>query len=235
MTMRMAGVRQEMPNNDTRKARIKVADAADDRAAAERRVERLKVRQSMALAWISSYSIERKVLIVAPLLLVVVTEVLSKRTAIVRAWSAAWAWLPVPAMAAALIVVVGSQIMPFVRDIDRLAPVIPVYMGFLLLAPLMGGSCIVDFQVAISQSPSRYLQCINPKLSGGFAAGSCPPRRGSRPRCSCGDYPNTGGADWGIDLHPGDTSLRLAGSLDLSCPITPPVGQPTGWRAHGTT
>lgn len=74
------------------------------------------------------------VLIVAPLLLAVVTEALSKRTAIVRAW----AWLPVPAMAAVLIVVVGSQITPVVCVIDKLAPVIPVYMGFLLLAPLMG-------------------------------------------------------------------------------------------------
>ncbi|WP_282410010.1 arsenic resistance protein [Pseudomonas sp. PS02303] len=78
------------------------------------------------------------VLIVAPLLLAVVTEALSKRTAIVRAWSVAWAWLPVPAMAAVLIVVVGSQITPVVCVIDKLAPVIPVYMGFLLLAPLMG-------------------------------------------------------------------------------------------------
>lgn len=78
------------------------------------------------------------VLIVAPLLLAVVTEALSKRTAIARVWSVAWAWLPVPAMAAVLIVVVGSQITPVVRDIDRLAPVIPVYLGFLLLAPLMG-------------------------------------------------------------------------------------------------
>lgn len=60
MTMQMVGVRQEMPNSDKRKARIEVADAAIDRAAAERRVERLKVRQSTALAWISSYSVERK-------------------------------------------------------------------------------------------------------------------------------------------------------------------------------
>ncbi|MFW0754751.1 TolC family protein [Pseudomonas sp. H11T01] len=60
MTMQMVGVRQEVPNSDKRKARIEVADAAVDRAAAERRVERLKVRQSTALAWISSYSVERK-------------------------------------------------------------------------------------------------------------------------------------------------------------------------------
>ncbi|WP_433766254.1 TolC family protein [Pseudomonas putida] len=60
MTMQMVGVRQEMPNGEKRKARIEVADAAVDRAAAERQVERLKVRQSTALAWISSYSVERK-------------------------------------------------------------------------------------------------------------------------------------------------------------------------------
>lgn len=60
MTMQMVGVRQEMLNSDKRKARIEVASAAVDRAAAERRVERLNVRQSTALAWISSYSVERK-------------------------------------------------------------------------------------------------------------------------------------------------------------------------------
>ena len=60
MTMQMVGVRQEMPNSDKRKARIEVADAAIDRVSAERLVERLKVRQSTALAWISSYSVERK-------------------------------------------------------------------------------------------------------------------------------------------------------------------------------
>ncbi|MGF6558683.1 cobalt-zinc-cadmium efflux system outer membrane protein [Pseudomonas sp. S30_BP2TU TE3576] len=60
MTMQMVGVRQEMPNSAKRKARIEVADAAVDRASAERRVERLNVRQSTALAWISSFSIERK-------------------------------------------------------------------------------------------------------------------------------------------------------------------------------
>ena len=56
MTMQMVGIRQEVPNSDKRKARIEVADAAIDRASAQRRVERLKVRQSTALAWISSHS-----------------------------------------------------------------------------------------------------------------------------------------------------------------------------------
>jgi ACR3 family arsenite efflux pump ArsB len=78
------------------------------------------------------------VLIVAPLLLAVATAALSNRSKIVNIWNSAWAWLPVPAMAAVLIAVVGSQIASVVRDIDKLAPVIPVYIGFLLLAPLMG-------------------------------------------------------------------------------------------------
>ncbi|MGE8154736.1 TolC family protein [Pseudomonas vancouverensis] len=60
MTMQMVGVRQDMPNSAKRKARVDVADAAVERAAAERRVERLNVRQATALAWISRYSVERK-------------------------------------------------------------------------------------------------------------------------------------------------------------------------------
>ncbi|MGH8354370.1 MAG: TolC family protein [Pseudomonas sp.] len=60
MTMQMVGVMQEVPNRDKRRARVEVAEAAVDRAAAEGRVERLNVRQATALAWISSYSVERK-------------------------------------------------------------------------------------------------------------------------------------------------------------------------------
>lgn len=60
MTMPMVGVMQEVPNRDKRKARVEVAAAAVDRAAAEGRVARLNVRLATAAAWISSYSIERK-------------------------------------------------------------------------------------------------------------------------------------------------------------------------------
>lgn len=60
MTMQMVGVMQEVPNRDKRQARIEVAEAAVERATAESRVERLNVRQATALAWISSYSAERK-------------------------------------------------------------------------------------------------------------------------------------------------------------------------------
>ncbi|WP_330564913.1 arsenic resistance protein [Pseudomonas yamanorum] len=77
-------------------------------------------------------------LIVVPMILAVLTTSLSRRSTVISAWNDAWAWLPVPAMALVLMVVIGSQITALVRDIGLLAPVIPVYIGFLLLAPLMG-------------------------------------------------------------------------------------------------
>ncbi|OWJ97667.1 hypothetical protein B6S59_03685 [Pseudomonas sp. A46] len=60
MTMQMVGVMQEVPNREKRRARVEVAQASVERAEAERRVQRLKVRQSAAQAWISRYSVERK-------------------------------------------------------------------------------------------------------------------------------------------------------------------------------
>ena len=77
-------------------------------------------------------------LIVMPMVLAVLTTSLARRSNIVSAWNNAWAWLPVPAMASVLFVVIGSQITSVVRDIALLLPVVPVYIGFLLLAPLIG-------------------------------------------------------------------------------------------------
>lgn len=78
------------------------------------------------------------ILIVAPLILSVATSVLAKKSGVINKWNAAWAWLPVPAMAAVLIVVIGSQISAVVSEIDRLVPIIPVYIGFMVLAPMLG-------------------------------------------------------------------------------------------------
>lgn len=77
-------------------------------------------------------------LIVLPMVLAVITTSLARKSVLINAWNSAWAWLPVPAMAAVLFVVIGSQITSVVRDINLLLPVIPVYVGFLVLAPLMG-------------------------------------------------------------------------------------------------
>lgn len=77
-------------------------------------------------------------LIVVPMVLAVLTTSLARRSRVISVWNDAWAWLPVPAMALVLFVVIGSQITSVVRDIALLLPVVPVYIGFLLLAPLMG-------------------------------------------------------------------------------------------------
>ncbi|MFK0034707.1 arsenic resistance protein [Pseudomonas monteilii] len=77
-------------------------------------------------------------LIVLPMILAVLTSAGARRSGAVSAWNDAWAWLPVPAMALVLVVVIASQIAVVLRDFDRLLPVIPVYIGFMLLAPVLG-------------------------------------------------------------------------------------------------
>ena len=77
-------------------------------------------------------------LIVVPMILAVLTTSLARRSSAFSLWSRAWAWLPVPAMALVLFVVIASQITSVVRDISLLLPVIPIYVAFVVLAPLMG-------------------------------------------------------------------------------------------------
>jgi len=60
MTQQMIGIQQQVPSRDKRKARVELADASIERAAAEGRIERLNVRQATAQAWIRAYAVERK-------------------------------------------------------------------------------------------------------------------------------------------------------------------------------
>ncbi|MFL1550859.1 TolC family protein [Pseudomonas sp. D47] len=60
MTEQMIGIQQQVPSRDKRKARIELADATVERAAAEGRIERLNVRQATAQAWIRAFAVERK-------------------------------------------------------------------------------------------------------------------------------------------------------------------------------
>lgn len=77
-------------------------------------------------------------MIMVPLALAVLTSAQVGKSRVMRSWNAAWAWMPVPAMALVLFVVIASQIDGVMRDMDLLWPVIPVYLGFALLAPLIG-------------------------------------------------------------------------------------------------
>lgn len=87
-------------------------------------------------------------LIVAPLVLAVATELGASRSAAVRIWSAGWAWLPVPAMAMVLVAVIGSQIAAVARQLEVLAPLLPVYAMFMLLAPALGAFSARLFRLA---------------------------------------------------------------------------------------
>ena len=60
MTMRRIGISQEVPNSDKRRARVDVAQGNIAQIVAERRIERLKVRNEAAQAWIARYTVERK-------------------------------------------------------------------------------------------------------------------------------------------------------------------------------
>lgn len=77
-------------------------------------------------------------LIALPLLLAVLSCASARRLPAMAAWNHACAWLPVPAMALVLVLVVGSQIGEVLRDVQRWVPVLPVYIGFALLAPCVG-------------------------------------------------------------------------------------------------
>jgi len=60
MTEQMIGIQQQVPSRDKRKARVELASATVDTAAAEGRIERVNVRQATAQAWIRAYAVERK-------------------------------------------------------------------------------------------------------------------------------------------------------------------------------
>ena len=60
MTMQVVGLAQEVPNRDKRKARVETAQATVERADAEVLFERLKVRAATAQAWITAYTLQRK-------------------------------------------------------------------------------------------------------------------------------------------------------------------------------
>jgi len=77
------------------------------------------------------------VLIATPLALAWVTELWAERSDRGERWQEAMGWLPVPMMAATLLVVIASQL-PRVRDsFDQIAAVVPVYVAFLVVMPLL--------------------------------------------------------------------------------------------------
>jgi ACR3 family arsenite efflux pump ArsB len=83
--------------------------------------------------------VEAFVLLIAlPLTLAWLTEARAERSPRIAGWQEGLGWLPVPMMAVTLFVVIASQL-PRVRDaFGQIAVVVPVYVAFLLVMPLLG-------------------------------------------------------------------------------------------------
>lgn len=86
-------------------------------------------------------------LIAVPLLLAVATEALTARSRAVRSWRDGWLWMPVPAMAAVLVFVIASQIAGILQDATKLMALLPVYAGFVVLAPVVGALAARTFRL----------------------------------------------------------------------------------------
>ncbi|MFT4904094.1 MAG: ACR3 family arsenite transporter [Natronomonas sp.] len=82
--------------------------------------------------------IEAFVLIIAlPLMLAWLTEAWAERSPSGQRFQAAMGWLPVPMMALTLFVVIASQLPRVFDSIGRIAAVVPVYVAFLVIMPLL--------------------------------------------------------------------------------------------------
>ena len=78
------------------------------------------------------------VIIALPLTLAWATELWAERAERGEDWKDAMGWFPVPMMGATLFVVIASQL-PRVQDsIGQIAAVVPVYVAFLVVMPLLG-------------------------------------------------------------------------------------------------
>lgn len=151
-------------------------------------------------------------LIVIPLLLAVVTQVLSRGKASGERIMNATAWLPVPMMAFALIVVVASQIGKVYNDMAIIVNVIPIYVAFLIIMPWISRFIATGFglnpgagRALIFSSATRNSLVVLPlalALPGMGNHGCC---------CYC--YTDDGGACRGVNLHSSCPRGDFAGSV----------------------
>lgn len=92
------------------------------------------------------------VIIAIPLTLAWATELYADRSTRADTWQDAMGWLPVPMMGLTLFVVIGSQL-PRVQDsIEQIAAVVPVYVAFLIVMPLLGRLAAGLFQMDVGES-----------------------------------------------------------------------------------
>lgn len=86
-------------------------------------------------------------LIVLPLLLAVGTQMWAKKQTLGKQLFQVTGWLPVPFMAFVLFVVVASQISRVYEDFDMIVGVVPIYISFLIIMPILSRLLVSTFQL----------------------------------------------------------------------------------------
>lgn len=91
-------------------------------------------------------------LIALPLSLAWLTELWAERSAAGERWRDRMGWLPVPMMGATLFVVIASQLPRVRSSIDVIAVVVPVYVAFLIVMPLLGRVAAALLEMDVGES-----------------------------------------------------------------------------------
>ena len=78
------------------------------------------------------------IIIVVPLIVAWATQAWAQRSPSGQRWDALMGWLPVPMMALTLFVIIASQLPRVQHAIEQIAVVVPVYLAFLVVMPVLG-------------------------------------------------------------------------------------------------
>lgn len=91
-------------------------------------------------------------LILLPLVFAWLTDLWAERAAAGRRWQATMGLLPVPMMAVTLLVVIASQLPRVEASLGQVAVVVPVYVLFLVVMPLIGRLVAGLFRLDVGES-----------------------------------------------------------------------------------
>ncbi|ELZ33207.1 arsenic resistance protein [Halorubrum tebenquichense] len=92
------------------------------------------------------------VIIALPLTFAWATQHVAERSSRAARWQGAMGWLPVPMMGVTLFVVIASQL-PRVQDsIGQIVAVVPIYVTFLVVMPLLGRLAAGLFRMDVGES-----------------------------------------------------------------------------------
>jgi ACR3 family arsenite efflux pump ArsB len=92
------------------------------------------------------------VIIAFPLALAWLTEVWAERSDTGGWWRETMGWLPVPMMGVTLFVVIASQLPRVYDSIGQIAAVVPVYVAFLVVMPLLGRLAAGLFRMDVGEA-----------------------------------------------------------------------------------